>query len=138
MTTIATRSVLIVDDAPDVRALVRRVLEIGGFAVAGEAGDGRAGVEMAAALQPDVVLLDLAMPVLDGLEALPEIRAGAPKAAVVVLTGFADETLRATAASLGARGFLLKDNLVGTLTQALTTVLCSRPGAEGGFPGSMS
>lgn len=123
MTALTTTTVLIVDDAADVRALVRRVLARGGFEVAGEASDGRSGVEQAAALQPDVVLLDLAMPVLDGLEALPLIREAAPRAVVVILTGFADESLRATATALGAAGYIVKDDLVGSLTDSLSALL---------------
>ena len=89
----ATRSVLLVDDTPDVRMLVRRALErSGGLEVVAEVGDGAAAVEAARHHQPDVVLLDIAMPVMDGLEALPLIRQVAPRATVIMLSAFtADE-----------------------------------------------
>lgn len=71
--------VVIADDVPEIRQLLRRVLTPSrGFHVVGEAGDGRTAVELAVSLQPDAVLLDLAMPVMDGLSAIPEIRQRSP------------------------------------------------------------
>lgn len=120
----AAQRVLVVDDADDVRALVRAILGMDGrFCVAGEAADGVAAIEQAQALQPDLVLLDLSMPVLDGLEALPGIRTAAPRAAVVVLTGFAEDSTRAAADEVGATGYLVKDNLVGQLGPSLARIL---------------
>jgi len=66
--------VVIVDDTDDLRELLRLALSRGGMEVVGEAGDGLAGIEAVRLEQPDVVLLDLSMPVMDGLEALPRIR----------------------------------------------------------------
>ena len=68
-----------------------------GMDVVGEAGDGRAGVELVRAERPDVVLLDLAMPVMDGIEALPLIRALVPDARIIVLSAFAGARQRAGA-----------------------------------------
>ena len=73
-----SRPSVIIDDAPDLRDLLRITLESGGFDVVAEAGDGRTGIEAASAQPPDVILLDLTMPVMDGLEALPALRAGLP------------------------------------------------------------
>jgi len=69
--------VVLVDDTPSLRMLTRLTLDGTGFDVVGEAGDGQAGVELVTDLQPDLVLLDLAMPVMDGLEAMPLMRAAA-------------------------------------------------------------
>jgi DNA-binding NarL/FixJ family response regulator len=77
--------VVLVDDTADLRQMLRIVLErTADFEVVGEAGDGREGVEVARDQQPDLVLLDITMPVMDGLEALPLIRAASPGSAVVV------------------------------------------------------
>ena len=101
--------VLIVDDAVDVRQmLVVMIAASPGFEVVGEAGDGREGVRLATALQPDVVLLDLAMPVMDGLAALPLIRSACPRTAVLVFTGFAAVDLEHQARAKGAHGYLVK------------------------------
>jgi DNA-binding NarL/FixJ family response regulator len=80
-------TVVLVDDEPGVRLLTRLALEEdAGIEILGEAADGRAGVEMVTAMQPDVVLLDIEMPVLDGLTALPEIRNACPDSHVVVVS----------------------------------------------------
>jgi CheY-like chemotaxis protein len=86
--------VLIADDSDDVRALLRAQLEMDGrFAVIGEAEDGAVAVELAREHQPDLVVLDLAMPRVDGLTALPLLREAAPGAQVVVLSGFEVESV---------------------------------------------
>ena len=100
---------VLVDDTPDVRLLVRTALERSGrFAVVGEAGDGETGTRVVAATRPDVVLLDLAMPHLDGLEALPAIRRAAPAATVVVLSGFESTAMLRQVLRAGAHGYLQK------------------------------
>jgi PAS domain S-box-containing protein len=81
--------VVIADDSDDVRMLLRAQLEMDGrFAVVGEANDGSVAVEVAQEQQPDLIVLDLAMPRVDGLTALPLLREAAPKARIVVLSGF--------------------------------------------------
>jgi two-component system sensor histidine kinase/response regulator len=100
--------VLLVDDSPALRALTRMVLDGKGFEVVGEAGDGLAGVTMAAELQPDLVLLDLAMPVMDGLEALPKVREAAPHAKVVILSGFDRRAMEQQVVDAGADAYLQK------------------------------
>src|SRR5687767_12587755 len=80
---------LLVDDNEDLRFLVRTAVEArGGFEVIGEASDGRAGVELAASMKPEVVLLDLDMPAMGGLEALPLVREASPDSKVIVLSSF--------------------------------------------------
>ena len=101
--------VLIVDDTDDFRALIRIVLErTGDFVVVGEAGDGQQALDLAPALKPDVVLLDIAMPVMDGLQTLPEIRKICEEAAVVMLSGFSASKMRLQSVALGADGYLEK------------------------------
>lgn len=103
------RSVLLVDDTPEIRMLVRRALErTGGLQVVAEAGDGAAGLDAARAHRPDVVLLDIAMPVMDGLEALPLIRQVLPGATVIMLSGFGAEQMVSKALSTGADGYIQK------------------------------
>jgi signal transduction histidine kinase/ActR/RegA family two-component response regulator len=104
-----TVSAVVVDDTPDIRMLLTMSLEMDGdIKVVGEAGDGRAGVDLASQLQPDVVLIDLAMPVMDGLEALPLIRKACPRTRVVVLSGFEADAMAQRALDAGADGYLQK------------------------------
>lgn len=80
---------VLVDDADAYRELVKVVLEeTGRFQVVGEAENGEEAIEVVAVTQPDLVLLDISMPVMDGIEALPHLRKAAPEAVVIVLTGF--------------------------------------------------
>ena len=102
----AVRAVVI-DDTSDIRYLLTTVLNRSGMHVVGEAGDGQAGVDVVRAERPDVVLLDLAMPVMDGLEALPLIRELVPEARIIVLSAFAD-AVREKALDQGADGYLMK------------------------------
>jgi DNA-binding NarL/FixJ family response regulator len=100
--------ILIADDHPLFRFGLRALLEAeAGTAVIGEATSGVEAVEMAASLQPDVILMDINMPALNGLEATRQILAGNPEANILVLTMFDDDTVFA-AIRAGARGYLLK------------------------------
>jgi len=114
--------VLVADDTATVRLLLRRTLESSNaFEVVGEAADGAEAVDLAATLQPDMVLLDLSMPVLSGMQAIPRIRRCAPDAQVVVLSSFTPEHMGAQAINEGAAAFLEKqqrpDDLVASLLQ---------------------
>ncbi len=100
--------VLVVDDTPALRLLTRLMLEGSGFEVVGEAGDGLAAIAEAATLQPDLVLLDLAMPVMDGLEALPRIRAAATGVRVVIVSGFDRRAMESQVVEAGADAYLQK------------------------------
>ena len=100
--------ILLVDDHPITRAALSSLLEGHGFTVAGEAADGEEAIEAARRLQPSLVLLDLSMPGLDGLQALPRIREAAPEAEVVVLTASGTEENLLAAIRAGAAGYLLK------------------------------
>ena len=118
--------VLLVDDADDIRLLLRMKLEtMPGYEVVGEAADGAAGVDQARSLQPHLVLLDLAMPRMDGLEALPLIREAAPSTRVIVLSGFNQETLAAKALAAGADRYLVKGCSMAELAQTIQEVLAA-------------
>ena len=102
--------ILIADDHPLVRKGLRSVLgTVPEFEVIGEATSGREAVERAAALQPDVVLMDLQMPGVSGIEATREIVRANPQIRVLVVTLFEDEESVFTALRAGARGYVLKD-----------------------------
>ena len=120
------RRVLIADDSDDVRLLVRMKLEMHGVAdVVGEAENGLVAVEMATILQPDLVLLDLAMPRMDGLEALPLIRGAAPQTRVVVLSGFDENTMASKALAAGAVRYVEKGVALADLAKLLDEVFDS-------------
>jgi NarL family two-component system response regulator LiaR len=102
--------VLIVDDHAVVREGLRTFLELQeGLEVVGEAADGREAVELAERLRPDVVLMDLVMPRLDGVEAMTELRERLPASRVIVLTSFLDDERLLPAIRAGAAGYLLKN-----------------------------
>jgi DNA-binding NarL/FixJ family response regulator len=120
--------VAIVDDSADVRFLWRALLEVSGeFEVCADAGDGQSAIEIARSLQPDVMLLDLSMPGMGGLEALPLILAESPDTRVVVLSGFGKRGFGERAAALGACGFLEKHLPASSLAPRLLDVLAGRP-----------
>jgi DNA-binding NarL/FixJ family response regulator len=118
-----TRRVLVVDDQELVRAGLRAILETNGIDVVGEAGDGEAAVELARDLHPDVVLMDVRMPVLDGIEATRRIRGGGDTAPrVLVLTTFDLDEYIFEALRAGASGFLLKDAPRSELLRAIEVI----------------
>lgn len=115
--------VVIADDAPAMRSLLRQVIdESTAFRVVGEAADGEEAVRLAADQQPDVVLLDLAMPVLDGMGAIPRIRASSPGSRIVVLSGFGAGRMAQRAYDQGADAYVEKREPVEDLLARLTEV----------------
>jgi DNA-binding NarL/FixJ family response regulator len=100
--------VLIVDDHPLTREALASLLKAHGFDVAGSASDGAEAIVEAARLQPDLILLDLLMPDMDGITALPRLREAAPNCEVVVLTASGTEENLLAAIRAGAAGYLLK------------------------------
>lgn len=115
-------SVLIVDDQDLVRAGFRLILELGGLEVVGEAADGLQGVELCHALRPDVALMDVRMPRLDGIEATRRIARAGLDTRVLMLTTFDLDEHVYDALRAGASGFLLKDVGRDRLVEAIRTV----------------
>ncbi len=122
--------VLIVDDHALVRQGLRTFLELSNQAmdaqahalpiqIVGEATNGREAVEIACSAQPDVILLDLVMPELDGVQAIPKIHEGSPGSRILVLTSFTEDDKILPAIQAGAHGYLLKDIAPQALAQAI-------------------
>ncbi len=123
--------VLIVDDHSIVRKGIRALLaEIEGIDVVGEAGDGRESITQADALNPDVILMDLVMPGMDGIEATRQITAGDAEARILVLTSFASDDKVFPAIKAGALGYLLKDSEPADLVQAIRQVYRGEPSLQ--------
>jgi DNA-binding NarL/FixJ family response regulator len=122
-------TVMLVDDHHLVRAGLAGLIDsVSDLTVCGQAADGRAAVALAAETTPDVVLMDLSMPVMDGVEATREITRTLPGTRIVVLTSFADTDRVRDALDAGAVGYLLKDSDPTTLLTAV------RSAAEGHVP----
>ena len=118
-----TIRVLIVDDYPPFRAGVRALLRaVAGLEVIGEAGSGDEAIVQAEAHQPDVILMDLNMPGLNGIEATRRILAGSPHIGILVLTMFEDDDSVWAAMQAGARGYLLKGALKAEIVRAINGV----------------
>jgi DNA-binding NarL/FixJ family response regulator len=114
------RRVVIADDTPPIRQLMRVCLDIdGGFEVVGEAGDGAEAVRLCVQEAPDLVVLDLAMPVMDGLEATRLIRKQLPDIQIVILSGFDAPKLTGEVMERGANAYIPKgtspEDIVATL-----------------------
>ena len=114
--------VLLADDHTMLREGLRRSLELAGLTVVAEAADGQEAHRLAGQLRPDVVLMDVSMPVLDGVEATRLIRRDHPGVPVVVLTMHADEEVVRKAATAGAAGYLVKDCTTGEIVDAIRRV----------------
>jgi two-component system, NarL family, response regulator DegU len=110
---------MLADDHRMLREGLRRSMTEQGFSVVGEAADGAQAVELAHRLQPDVVLMDVTMPELDGVGATREIRASLPNVRVVMLTMHADEDVLASAIRAGASGYLVKDCSTREIAEAV-------------------
>ncbi|WP_199836467.1 response regulator transcription factor [Streptomyces sp. CB01373] len=120
--------VLLADDHPLVRQGMRAVLDaVGGIEVAGEAGDGLEAVRRAVELLPDVVVMDLQLPGLHGIEATRQIRTRVPDAAVLVLTMFEDDATVFAAVQAGALGYLVKGADGADIVAAIHAAAAGQP-----------
>jgi DNA-binding NarL/FixJ family response regulator len=148
--------ILIVDDHPLTRDALAALLEQGGFEIAGRAADAESAIAGAAELRPDLVLLDLSLPGMSGVEALPLLREAAPDAEVVVLTASGTEENLLGAIRAGAAGYLLKSEpperiveflqgvargeaaLSGSIARRLLDTVRETGGRETGIPDSIA
>jgi two-component system, NarL family, response regulator NreC len=120
--------ILIADDHGIVRTGLKLLLErVEGMQVVGEAADGREAIRLAKELQPGVVLMDIGMPLLNGLEAAAQIVKDNDRTAVIILSMYTDESYIVRALDAGARGYLLKDNADEDIERAIRSVSIGRP-----------
>ena len=118
--------VLLVDDTIEIRRLLRMTLEMDGrFSVVDEAGDGATAIGLVNEQQPDAVILDLAMPVMDGLQAIPKIREGAPGAKIIVLSGFDAHQMADEAITRGAHAYVEKGGDLADLASKIVSLCAS-------------
>jgi DNA-binding NarL/FixJ family response regulator len=121
-------TILIVDDNIRLRALMRGIaVQEPDFQVVGEAEDGAEAIRLAQELRPDIVLLDLAMPKINGLEALRRIKAEYPKTKVIIVTVHAEDVYRRAAVNGGADAFLLKKTMGTVLLPTIYRLCGSMP-----------
>ena len=114
----------LIDDSDDVRALVRTRLQLSGeFEIVGEGSDGSEAIGLAYRHEPDLMVLDISMPAMDGLEALPAVLALSPDTRVVMFTGFEERGLAERAEELGAAGYVEKSLPIDQLPDRLLAVL---------------
>jgi DNA-binding NarL/FixJ family response regulator len=115
------------DDVPELRQLLRIILEEDPeLLVVGETGDAEIGIEEIAELQPNVVLLDLSMPGMDGLEALPLIRRAAPGTSVIVFSGFTEARMASLVLERGADRYIEKGEPLERVREAVRELAVSR------------
>jgi len=119
---------MLADDHAIVRRGLRVLLGTGGdIAIVGEAKNGSEAVRMAGALGPDVILMDIAMPILNGLEATHEILAANPAARVIILSAHTDDEYIKRSVEAGVAGFLEKQNYAKSVATAIREVAAGRP-----------
>ncbi len=124
--------VLLVDDVADLRLMFRRIFESDGrFEVVGEAADGYEALEQARAHQPDVIVLDVAMPRMDGLQAIPLLHEASPDSKILMLSGFESEVVARKALELTASAFIEKGAATARIIDLAEEVSKSPPKSAG-------
>ena len=116
---------LLVDDSDETRQALRELLEGRGITIVGEAAEGAEGIGLARKLTPDVVLMDLKMPGMGGIEATKIITSSLPDTRIIVLTTFDDESLKRRADEAGAAAYLVKAGSPELITDAIFHALGS-------------
>lgn len=125
-------TVVVVDDAPEVRMLVKARLRLSGhFEVVGEGSTGLDAVELARTLRPEVIILDVSMPDMDGLQAIPGVLELSPGTCIVLYSGFDEQGLVAHARELGAAGFIEKSSEIDRLAEQILAVMASHSNPAG-------
>lgn len=119
----STITVLLAEDHLIVREGLRALLQLeDGIEVIGEAENGRQAVELAASLRPDVIVMDIAMPFLNGMEATRQILAALPDTKILMLSAYSDDAYVSLVMAIGARGYLIKQTAAHVLPKAIRTV----------------
>jgi two-component system, NarL family, response regulator DegU len=132
-----TIRLLLADDHRMLREGLRRSMTDEGFDVVGEAADGEQAVKLCAETQPDVVLMDVTMPDVDGVQATARIRSANPETRVVMLTMHADEGVIASAIRAGASGYLVKDCSTDEIAEAVRLAAADEAALSPGLAASM-
>jgi len=120
--------VLVVDDEPDMREALTDLLSGSGFDIVGSACDGEEAVGLSASLHPDLVLMDLRMPGMDGIEATRHIKEQAPDTQVLILSAYDDSELRLAAADVGIYCYLVKGGAPSLIIDMMTKAMVYRDG----------
>jgi DNA-binding NarL/FixJ family response regulator len=112
---VMSKCILLVDDSQLVRKTLRHIFETAGFEICGEAGDGDQAVKQAPALKPDLIVLDLSMPGLNGLQAAPLLRRSLPDVPIILFTIYPSVAIQQNARSAGVTSVISKDKAITSL-----------------------
>jgi DNA-binding NarL/FixJ family response regulator len=129
-----SKSILIVDDNDTVRGALRIFLERRGFAVCGEASDGVDAIEKAGELKPDLIVLDVAMPRMNGIDAVPILKSRLPKTSIILFTMFNDSVGQSQMEALGVNAVIGKPDGLSKLLRCVHSLLGSQRGSGSGSP----
>ncbi len=113
---------LVVDDAIFMRTVLKKMLTEEGFEVVGEAGNGLEAIQMAARLQPDIITLDITMPEMNGIKAVPEILKVSPKSKIIICSALGQQAMVVDAIRKGAKDFIVKPFEKSRVLQAIHNV----------------
>ena len=114
---------LVVDDAIFMRTVLKKMLSEEGFEVVGEAGNGIDAIQMAAKLKPDIVTLDITMPEMDGIKAVPEILKVSPDSKIIMCSALGQQAMVVDAIKKGAKDFIVKPFEKSRVLQAINNVM---------------